>query len=78
MYQYINLEASNSVCCYVNNIFVETSIKKRIEPEYARGTNKIVHLYCLVWTPALQPIDVLIQPATCGPNTRLCGKGNCK
>ena len=44
MYQCINLKVSNSVCCYVNNIFVETSIKKRVAPESSRGTNKIVHL----------------------------------
>jgi len=44
MYQYINLKANNSVCCYINNIFVEISIKKRIAPESTRGTNKIVHL----------------------------------
>jgi hypothetical protein len=44
MYQYIHLKASNGVCCYVNNIFVGTSIKNRIAPESARGADKIVHL----------------------------------
>jgi len=40
VYQYINLKASNIVCCYVNIIYVETSSKKCIAPESAKGKGK--------------------------------------